>query len=272
MDPSMQIHIFDIDGTLTSIDPDLIAATGYATHAYWDLLTFQFIENKQALKDEISAWRLNVAGLSNEAFITSSAEMMQLALLQTTQHISEYDIVQHAQKITQDFIKNNIVIHEAIAFLNKKAEEGHLCILSTGSYQSGAIGFLNALHEAGLISSIALDHIMVSGAIVNWEHKQLIHANVHNNKIKGLNDLLQTRFGFSLSTTPLENSHEIHVYADDPEGNDFGILSLTTPENRIVIAHEKNHNAHDRLEYSRMTWDEITKKDSLKNMLIPTWR
>ena len=50
----MKIYIFDIDGTLTKTDPELVKIAGYSTHAYWDLLTFQFIENKQALKNEKS--------------------------------------------------------------------------------------------------------------------------------------------------------------------------------------------------------------------------
>jgi len=250
----MKIYIFDIDGTLTNTDSALIKAAGHSTHAYWDLLTFQFIENKQALKNEIDEWRHRVTGLSNEDFITSSANMMQRALLQTVNHLTEQDIVQHAKKITQDFINTGVVIHEAIAFLNRHAEEGHLCILSTGSYQSGAVGFLQALTEAELLSPAALDHIIVSGAIVDWKHKQLIHANVHNNKIKGLNDLLQTRYGFTISA---DTPHEVYVFADDPDGNDFGILSLAIAENRVVIAHEKNSPAQKSFKYHYMAWKDL---------------
>ena len=153
-----------------------------------------------------------------------------------------------------------MVIKEAIAFLNSRAEEGHLCILSTGSYQSGAIGFLNALSEAGLISSTALDHIIVSGAIVDWEHKQLIHANVHNNKVKGLNDLLQVRFGFSLEQNSTNTPHEVFVYADDPDGNDFGILNLTAADRRYVIAHDKNHLSNTDFLYHYVAWKNLFKQ------------
>lgn len=251
----MKLYIFDIDGTLTRTDPELVRASGYTTHAYWDLLTFQFVENKEALKREIDEWRPQVANLGDEAFITSSADMMQRALLQTVSHLSEQDIVNHAKKITHDFITAEVVIKDAIAFLNSKAEEGHLCILSTGSYQSGAVGFLNALSEAELISSTALNHIMVSGAIVDWERKQLIHANIHNNKVTGLNDLLQEKYGFTLDPTNIE--HEVYVYADDPYAIDFGILSLTNPEKRYVIAHHKNIMTCNRMEYIRIAWEQL---------------
>lgn len=266
----MGIYIFDIDGTLTSTNPGQIDAAGYSTHAFWDLLTFHFVENKQALKNEIEEWRPHVAGLTHEAFIASSAGMMQRALLQTIHDLSERDVVDYARKITHDFITADVVIADAITFLNQKAEEGHICILSTGSYQSGAAGFLKALSEAGLISPAALDHIMISGAIVDWERKQLIHANIHNNKIKGINDLLDAKFGFRLEPFSEPNSNEIYVYADDPDGNDFGILSLAAPENRFVIAHEKNRDASDRLEYFRGTWDEVIKEKTFFTNLQPT--
>ena len=260
----MKLYIFDIDGTLTKIDPALLKSAGYPTHAYWDLLTFHFVENKKALEDEIAEWRPRVKILSEkdlkDDFIASSADMMQRALRHTIADLSEQDVIQHAKKITTDFINAGVVIHEAINFLNEKACAENLCILSTGSYQSGAIGFLNALTEANLISREALDYIMVSGAIVDWPQKKLVHANIHNNKIKGLNDLLQARYGFILDPAATNSEHEVYVYADDPEGNDFGILSLTIPENRIVIAHEKNYEASDWLKYSRVTWNELTEK------------
>ena len=264
----MKIYIFDIDGTLTKIDPKLLKAAGYSTHAYWDLLTFQFVQDKETLKNEIAIWRQEVASLNEEAFIISSANMMQRALSQTLHNISEQDVVSFAQKITRDFISAKVVISEAIAFLNSKAEDGHLCILSTGSYQSGAVGFLNALLEEELISSTALEHIMVSGAIVDWARKQLIHANVHNNKIKGLNDLLQARRGFNLEPASINSVHEVYVYADDPDGNDFGILSLATPKNRFVIAHEKNSDESEKLQYSRTTWDHILEQDFKKTCAL----
>lgn len=254
----MKIYIFDIDGTLTNTDPTLISAAGYSTHAYWDLLTFHFVKNKEALQQDIDAWRPQVKLLSEKElkddFIASSADMMQRALHQMTDNLTEQDIVNYANKITHDFIDADIVVRKAIDFLNEKATTGNVCILSTGSYQSGAIGFLNALSEKNMISYEALDHIMISGAIVDWLQKKLTHANIHNNKIKGLNDLLQARYGFALDSTSRHTEHEVYVYADDPEGNDFGILSLAIPENRIVIAHAKNK---DSTEYARTTWDEM---------------
>jgi len=198
-----------------------------------------------------------VTQLGEAAFIASSADMLQRSIRYMDAGVSEQDIIRRAKHITKDFITHGVVIQKAIQFLNQNAEAGHLCILSTGSYQSGAYGFLEALHEQGLVSSIGMENILVSGAVVDWQRKHVLHANVHDNKIKGLNVLLQERCRRCLQKVTEGQSNadlDIYVYADDPAGNDFGILSLTTPDKRYVIPHSKNHETTPALEYVRVGW------------------
>jgi len=261
----MKIYIFDIDGTLTSTDTNLIAQSGYPTHAFWDLLTYPFVPSPSELEEEIHAWRETVMQLDEADFITSSTEMLQKSIKYLPRELSEQEIIDRAKQITQDFIRHDVVVKSAIAFLNSKAEEGNICILSTGSYQSGAKGFLAALCDEGLICQAALENIIVSGAVVDWEKKQVEHANVHNNKIKGLNALLSEKYDITLKAfTGYDpaNENEVYVYADDPSGNDFGILSLAKPERRYVIPNDKNHEDTPKLEYTVKTWDEIVDEEN----------
>lgn len=264
----MQIHIFDIDGTITRTDADIVKQAGYSTHAYWDLITYHFATNPTDLAGEIASWRKEVSLLDMDGFITSSADMLERSLQYLPGETTEQDIIARAQRITEDFIEHGVVDDRAVALLNAKANDGNICILSTGSYQSGAIGFLNALYEADMISPAAFENIIVSGAIVDWTKKQVKHANIHKNKIKGLNDILLERFNLDLQGTldqPVDHDIEVYVYADDPSGNDYGILTLAEPERRFVIPNDKNHEESPQLEYNVKTWDEIN------NELIPQY-
>lgn len=267
------MYIFDIDGTLTSTDSRLFQQAGYSTYAYWDLLTFSFITEPEALQNEIKSWKSVVSSLEGESFIASSAEMLQRSLAYLPSAVSEQDIINKAQEITDKFIEHGVVVRDAISVLNDRAEEGHICALSTGSYQSGAQGFLNSLVANGLVSVAALKNIHVSGAIVDWDNKRVVHANVHDNKIKGLNRLLADRFDLNLSAQTFRGEKceiDITVYADDPKGNDAGILALTSPEKRFVIPHHEDSSARvvdDELGYVAKTWREIVAEDCQESKL-----
>jgi hypothetical protein len=261
----MKMYIFDIDGTLTSTDPRLFQQAGYSTYAYWDLLTFSFVTEPEALQNEIKSWKREVSQLEGQSFISSSADMLQRSLAYLPSTVSEQDIIDKAQEITDNFIEHGVVVRDAISILNDRAEEGHVCVLSTGSYQSGAEGFLNALVSKGLISTSALRNIYVSGAVVDWDNKIVVHANVHNNKIIGLNKLLADKLGLDLPAKKLQGESrkvDITVYADDPKGNDAGILALTSPEKRFVIPHEGSaRRDDDEHGYVTKTWQDIVAEE-----------
>jgi hypothetical protein len=99
----------------------------------------------------------------------------------TGAHLREY-----AKDATCQFIDGDIVRLEGIAHLNASLAAGDVCILSTGSYQDGAVGFVAALMERDLLSSDALDKLVISGAVINWNTRRVVHANIAENKIKGL--------------------------------------------------------------------------------------
>ena len=264
----MNIYIFDIDGTLTSTDQALTRAGGHETHAFWDLITYYFVSDKASLKQEISLWREGVAQLSEEQFILSSKMMLQRSLNYLPAEITEQNIIDRAKEITSDFIRSGVVISEAIAFLDRKVNEGHICVLSTGSYESGAQGFLAALHEHDLISPVAFDSIIVSGAVVDWKAKQVTHANIHNNKIKGLNEHLAQKHRLKLPLAS-EAESKVYVYADDPAGNDHGILTLTDPSRRFVIPQPGNVSDASGFEYHRLSWDSIITNEYFHSSMRP---
>lgn len=257
----MKIFIFDIDGTLTKTDQELLHSSGYFTHDFWHLLTNHFAENKKLVEKEITAWKKSVSHLKNQDFIHSSFEMLQKSIDHMPSSVSGIDITKKCKEITLDFIKHNIVIPKAIQFINQQANNGHLCILSTASYQDGANGFVEALYQAQLISQLARNNIIISGTTIDWNKRAVSHANIHNNKVADLNRRVLEKHGINIIeslATPEGTALDIEVYADDPLGNDFGILSLASPERRFVIPTHKNHQYCNELEYVYKDWDKIT--------------
>lgn len=107
-------------------------------------------------------------------------------------------------------------------------EQGNLCILSTGSYYDGAVGFVDALIEEGLLPGDALEKLVISGALVDWRNRTVIHANIADNKIKGLEGACLAKG----CTFVKENV--VGIYVDDPEGNDSGICSLNPGVVRLI--------------------------------------
>ncbi len=131
------------------------------------------------------------------------------------------------------FIDQEIIRLDSIKHLKVALESDDLCILSTGSYTDGAIGFVEALIERNLLPKNTLEKLIISGATIDWKTRKVTHANIADNKIKGLYKSCQ------LKNHAFNPEHIIGIYVDDPIGNDSGLCALK-PECVHLIRTVKN--------------------------------
>ena len=109
--------------------------------------------------------------------------------------------------------------------------------------------------SSGIITQEIANQILISGAKVDWESKTLLHANVRERKIIGLEQALEK------PTLEIRNCIKA-VFADDPLVNDRDILNLAPQNKAFVIATGKNSTQTIPDRYIRTTWDEIMKIDN----------
>lgn len=244
----MKIDIFDIDGTLTYVFGDIDNKTEYNTYAFWPLISNNFTKDVNALTKMIEQWEQS---MQNEPDPTgSSHQMMQKSIETFREGITANDIKDFAKKITLHFIRHGVIRKEAIAYLEARVKQDILCILSTGSYQDGAYGFVEALAETKLISADTAKALHVSGAIVDWENKKLLHANVRERKIIGIEKLMKQDID---TLRPCIQA----VYADDPWINDKGIMEIAPRGGAHVISTVKNHRKKLNDGYRFTTWSAL---------------
>ncbi len=249
----MIIKIFDIDGTLTHAYGDIADKTGYETYAFWPLITAHFTKDKDVLNKMIADWE---ESMNTEKDPTgSSHDMMQKGINTFRSDANGAAVRAFAKGVTLKFIEQGVIRKEAIAYLEKQAKQGVICILSTGSYQDGALGFVDALVEKGLISKETQKALYVSGAVVDWDSFTLLHANVRERKLLGIEAVT----GRKISEL---QQHIKAVYGDDPWINDKDILEIAPPGVAYVITTCKNNNKELPSGYSLTTWNNIIKQES----------
>jgi len=240
------IEIFDIDGTLTRVFGDIPDKTGYGTYAFWPLITHHFTKDSATLQKMIDAWD---ESMKTETDPTgSSHKMMQKGIDTFKEGVTGENVREFAKQVTHRFVRSGAVRKEAIAFLEQRVKQGVTCILSTGSYQDGALGFVDALAQEGLISKETQKALRVSGATVDWDDYLLLHANVRERKPIGI----EKTMGKKLSELqPLVRA----VYADDPWINDKGIIEMAPPGKGYVITTGKNKDKPLPEGYVLTTWE-----------------
>src|SRR3989338_1270355 len=251
----MRVEIFDIDGTLTYVHGDIEDKTNFSTYAYWPLITNKFAKDKNALKKMIAVWEESMKTEQDQT--GSSRRMMQAGIDTFPEDVIGEMIRQCAKEITLQFIEHDIIRKEAIAYLLSKTQQGIVCILSTGSYQDGAIGFVDALIEKGLLTEQSRDLLFVTGAMVDWDKKKLTHVNVRERKLVGIEMVMQKRM---VDLMPFVKA----VYADDPWINDRDILAIAPREKSYVIQTAKNKNKLLPNGYTLITWKEIIEQSIKK--------
>ncbi|MAZ77211.1 MAG: hypothetical protein CMF39_00845 [Legionellaceae bacterium] len=259
LDSAADIHIFDIDGTLTCFP-------GGGPTDYWHTITKHFLQPTHEARFDAAQqqWKLVMeaakkpgaahAGLPTDYFdpthltthphprIQYSHDMMQHGLDCMSEDVTEALVRRYAAEVTEAHTKTGVVYKEAITYLASLVASGHACVLSTGGYETGAHGFLDGLVTAGWLTQKAREKIIVSGAVVDWDSRKLKHANVEENKIVGLIE--------KLACTREEITARLQaVYVDSPTGGDKGLMRLVE-NSKFATAHifRTSKNA-------RMAWD-----------------
>ncbi len=248
----MKIKIYDIDGTLTKVKGDKATSDIFETYAFWPLLSYHFAEDSARLKAEAEAWDRSDKG-EGQAFIQSSHDMLQRSIKQFKAGVTGINLQIHAKKITAQFIQEDILRFPGIEHLKRSLEADELCILSTGSYTEGAIGFAEACVERGLIPPDALDKLIISGAVIDWDTRTVQHANIANNKIIGLQERCRQK------DYPFSSEAIVGIYVDDPLGNDSGLCSLK-PEAVCLISTVKNQDKASG-EFKPENWEDIMRRE-----------
>ncbi len=247
------IEIYDIDGTLTRAHGDIPDTTGFHTYAFWPLISQHFTKDPVDLDKMIADWDESMKTENDPT--ASSHEMMQRSIDTFREGVTGEGMRAYAKKLTLYLIHHGVIRKEAIAFLEARVKQGITCILSTGSYQDGALGFVDALVQAKLISPETQKKLRVSGAVVDWDDRTLLHANVRDRKLIGIEIVM----GKQMQEL---RPHVLAVYGDDPWVNDAGILAAAPKGNGYVIATAKNTGKSLPDGYRLSTWPSIIQKQA----------
>lgn len=247
------MKLFDIDGTLTyafgDISPD---RTGLPTYAFWPLLSYHFAADASTLRAAAEAWDQSDKG-TGDAFIKSSHDMLQQGINLFRPGVNGAQLRIQAKAITFTLLDHGAVRMDAIAFLRQCLESGDLCILSTGSYEDGAWGFVDALLERNLLPATETQsRLWVSGAQIDWATGTVLHANIAGNKVKGLQALLAQK------EHPFDPRAITGIYVDDPTGNDDKLCELNSEKVFVIRTHKNQTNPELKL----TEWEEIMRNST----------
>ncbi|OGT06124.1 MAG: hypothetical protein A2X78_02005 [Gammaproteobacteria bacterium GWE2_37_16] len=249
----MPLIIYDIDGTLTHVHGDIQDTSGCDTYAFWPLISYHFSDNEVELRKMVADWEKSM--ITENDPVGSSYKIMQAGIQTFRANTNSSSIREYAKQITELFVKHKIIHQKAISHLENSIRNGAVCLFSTGSYQDGAYGFRDGLVASGTITQEIANQILISGAKVDWENKTLLHANVRERKIIGLEQALEK------PALEIRNCIKA-VFADDPLVNDRDILNLAPPNKAFVITTGRNSTQTIPDRYIRTTWDEIMKIDN----------
>ncbi len=230
-----RLRIYDIDGTITKPDHDL-----------WYLTTRSLSSNPEKFDRYVKLWKQSLN--NGESPHKSSQWMMQKGIECLGENITGHLIKQQTKEICKDIIKNNQYYSGAINHICASIEANFAVIFSTTNYGEGAEAFLEILVEEGLIKEHHQDKIIVSGSIINWKTPSITHFNMGKDKNVGLSKALE------ISLNQLSHYTD-SAYGDDPQGNDIGILSLSTKA--FVILNQKNSQVPMGANIIRTSWQDI---------------
>ena len=242
--------IFDIDGTLTRVFNKNTDKSGLPTYAFWDLITERCVsrENQKALAQLCQEWSALTDKGTGAEFIKNSIDMLQASIDLFASDIQGKTLREHGKAITHLMIKQGIIRPGALEMFVASLDQGFVCVLSTGSYEDGALGFLDALIAARKLSPAQANQVLVSGATIDWQTRKVLHHNVGDNKIAGL---VQT-----LKENPGDFQPRVQgVFVDDPLGNDSGLCQLLKdrPHLVTVVMHENNQQNREEFKHKYYT-------------------
>ncbi len=222
----MAIQVFDLDGTLTYGFGDIPNTTDYSAYSYWQILSLYFVNDQQAFHDRIGQWRRDIKKHSDLGNLAQKA--MQKVVDDFRADVHAAVLSEKAEAVTMDFIQHGVIRLPMVEKLQASLQQGDTTVITSGSYIEAVQGFVKQLVQADLLDAQLAQQLHLVGATIDWPTKQLIHSNVHQHKIAGLEKVLQ------LSAAAI--SQELTaVYGDDPWVNDAGIFSLLTEGKGYVI-------------------------------------
>lgn len=240
----METYIYDIDGTLTLEFGDKASEEHFDTYAFWPLINYYFAKDSKVLHQKTKNWDCSYKG-ENDEFIKGTQNIVQISIAHFHENVTRDSIVSRAKNITHEFITHNIIRQKAIAHLKKNIELNNTCILSTSSYQDGAYGFVLALIEENLLPINTLDKIIISGSIIDWQNRVVLHTNIDYNKIIGLYQQCAKQ-GIQLNPGEIKG-----IYINDPEGNDSGLCDFKL---EAVFLIETNKNKDKKYIFNKENW------------------
>lgn len=253
------IEIFDLDGTLTEeFSPTLGDKTGFGlnTYALWNLITRDLVADKKEFDQKAIAWRKMVTSTPNIDKVSSSKDMTEIGVkLLKEEYKNAVAIKEKAAAITEMFLDKGIVIIPAIKYLEHRLQHETTCVISTGGYEDGAIGFFEGLVKHGLLNKSLSKKIIFSGTKVDWKNLTVTHANIDTHKLLGLEQALE------MSLAKIKPD-VFAAFGDDPAVNDRSLLELG--KYNFAIRTHKNTNATLPPNCVFADWQEIfANKDNL---------
>lgn len=229
------LRIYDIDGTITTPGHDL-----------WHLTTRSLSSNPCRFDKHIELWKDSLR--KGDGPYESSKVMMQKGIKCIDEDCRTKDIKKRARELSQNIIQNRDYYLAAISHIKKSIDTGFEIVLSTTNYYEGAEAFVEELVNHNLVSTQHQSKIFVSGSIINWETRSILHFNMGKDKIVGISKTLGI---------PINELYRYadSAYGDDPKGNDAGILSLVNRP--FVIANKKNLDVSIPANMIRTSWENL---------------
>jgi phosphoserine phosphatase len=241
------IQLFDVDGTLTYHAVDYPAAqTIYPTYGYWSLLSTQLCQNKKTFRKAVTSWEKSMLTATDPEI--SSFNMMALTVREHLKpEVNALVLHAYARQITANFIKHGVLQDGALEYLNRCLNKNIYCVLTTGSYLDGLTGMVAELQAQKLL--VRSDYLLLNGAEIDWNTRQLLHANIGQHKVKKLWQTLQEKNLTAYTITA--------AFGDDPYVNDKAILELAPPGKAYVIKSQKNAHGGFAEKFVACSWADI---------------
>ncbi|CDH47033.1 haloacid dehalogenase-like hydrolase [Candidatus Contendibacter odensensis] len=234
----LSIRLFDVDGTITMPGVDI-----------WHLVTRNFAVSPAEFDNAVADWK---AGMKQGSCpYTESKKMMKKGLQLMKSGVGDKEVQEEAEKVTLSIL--HMVFPGAIEYVKRSIHCGFRVVFATTNYDTGGKGFISALKRAGMLNAGEADAIAVSGSVINWKDREVLHFNMDRGKVRGICEVLgvsQDALGDMIDSS----------YGDDPSGNDREILRIAPKA--YVIRNNKNKHLQLPSNMQLTDWDFINAQTS----------
>lgn len=222
----MDLHVFDLDGTLTKYGFDL-----------WMLTTQSLVTDEHAFQQALEIY---LASKDQEtAYQTANSLIMMQHAIALLPENPAHLIRETAAEITLEHERQDDFIYKlAISTIKDLIVQGKRVVISSANYLEGVEGFLQALLKMELLTRAEIDCIEVHATLVDWSQLRVNHLNVGVGKVQALNH---------------EGNGSLRVYGDDIVVNDRALMDLAGADVRVVKNH-KHHGVVLPSDWQFITW------------------